>query len=87
MHCWIYKSSRKQEMYLYLADKDGYDELPEPLRKGFGKPSLVMNLELGSDRKLARVDAGQVLEALRTQGYFLQIPPDLEPDMDYGDHP
>jgi uncharacterized protein YcgL (UPF0745 family) len=87
MHCWIYKSSRKQEMYLYLADKDGFDELPEPLRQGFGKPSLVIAIELDADRKLARVETAQVLNALRTQGYYLQMPPELEPDMDYGDRP
>ena len=85
MHCWIYKSSRKEEMYLYLADKDGYDDLPEPLKKGFGIPSLVMTLDLDRDRKLARVETVKVLDALQAQGFFLQMPPDLEPDMDHGE--
>ena len=74
-------------MYLYLSREDGYDELPEPLKQRFGTPSLVMGLDLQADRKLARADTGQVLAALETQGFYLQMPPELEPDMDYGEHP
>ena len=72
-------------MYLYLAEEDGYDDLPEPLKQGFGKPTLVMALELEAERKLARVDTAQVLDALENQGFFLQMPPELEPDMHYGE--
>jgi uncharacterized protein YcgL (UPF0745 family) len=28
--CWIYRSSRKDEMYLYLGKEEGFDEVPEP---------------------------------------------------------
>ena len=85
MHCWIYKSSRKEEMYLYLAKENGFDDLPDPLKKGFGTPSLVMALDLQADRKLARVETAQVMSALEEQGFFLQMPPELEPEMHYGE--
>lgn len=72
-------------MYLYLADENGYEELPQALREGFGTPSLIMTIKLAPDRKLARVDVVEVLDALTHQGYFLQMPPKLEPHMYYGE--
>ena len=85
MPCWIYKSSRKEEMYLYLARENGYDELPELLKQHFGKALFVMQLELNSARPLARVDVETVMKALQEQDYFLQMPPKLEPEMHYGE--
>ena len=28
--CWIYKSPRKEEMYLYLTAREGFEALPPP---------------------------------------------------------
>jgi uncharacterized protein YcgL (UPF0745 family) len=82
--CWIYKSPRKNEMYLYLAREDGFDELPEALLSRFGKPEFVMELELHADRPLAREDVSKVMANLRERGFHLQMPPELDPDMYYG---
>lgn len=82
--CWIYKSLRKQEMYVYLAKEDGLDDLPEALAARFGAAEFVMELELHADRKLARADVLKVMANLRTHGFHLQMPPDLDPDMYYG---
>ena len=27
--CWIYRSSKKDEMYLYLARQDAFEDIPE----------------------------------------------------------
>lgn len=83
--CWIYRSSNKDEMYLYLAREEGFDELPEPLRRLFGTPTLVMNLQLTQRRPLAREDVASVISALDEQGYYLQMPPKLEPRLYEGD--
>ena len=83
--CWIFKSARKEEMYLYLAKEDGYDDLPEMLRQHFGKALLVMQLDLQPGRSLARADIDVVMHALGEQGYYLQMPPKLEPEMNYGE--
>jgi len=83
--CWIYKSSRKEEMYLYLAEEDGYEELPDLLKSNFGRAIFVMQLQLSPERPLARVEVGKVIDALREQGYYLQMPPKLEPEMNYGE--
>jgi uncharacterized protein YcgL (UPF0745 family) len=82
--CWVYRSPRKQEMYIYLAREDGFDALPNGLRESFGEPILVIELELSPDRKLAREDVGRVMSNLRDQGFHLQMPPNLKPDMYHG---
>lgn len=72
-------------MYLYLAEEDMYHELPEPLQRSFGMPILVMQLELNSARTLARADVNAVMHSLNEQGYYLQMPPRLDPDLYFGD--
>ena len=47
-------------------------------------PILVIELELSPDRKLAREDVGKVMANLRDQGFHLQMPPQLQPDMYHG---
>jgi uncharacterized protein YcgL (UPF0745 family) len=82
--CWVYRSPRKQEMYLYLAEEDGFERVPEPLMARFGEPVLVIELELNARRKLAREDVGRVMANLREQGYHLQMPPNLQPTLYHG---
>lgn len=83
--CWIYRSPRKPEMYLYLADPQGFEALPAELRQGFGAPELVMELELHPGRRLARAEIKKVLAALSSQGFYLQLPPKLEPHLVRGE--
>jgi len=85
MQCWIYRSSRHREMYLYLATADAFELLPAALLTRFGTPELVLSLDLQPTRVLARVATAQVLAALAATGYFLQLPPNLEPRMHYGE--
>ncbi len=82
--CWVYRSPRKQEMYIYLAQEDGFDTLPAALLESFGEPILVIELELSPDRKLAREDVRKVIANLRDQGFHLQMPPQLQPAMYHG---
>lgn len=72
-------------MYLYLDREDGFDDLPTPLKQGFGTPKLVISLELSDERPLARVDVKEVIRALRETGFFLQMPPEIDPEMNYGE--
>jgi uncharacterized protein YcgL (UPF0745 family) len=75
--CSIYRSGRRAETYLYLAEGLAYDDLPAELRAAFGEPVFIMALRLDEKRRLARVDVRAVLERLREPGYFLQLPPEL----------
>lgn len=84
MYCAIYKSSKKDEMYMYIArpdypddqEKDPFAGIPEMLQQVFGRPVFVMHLELHIERKLARVSVSHVMDALTNKGYFVQMPPD-----------
>lgn len=76
--CKIYRSSKNEAMYLYVDHQEDLDRIPEPLLQRFGKPTLAMTLALSLDKKLARADIAKVLEAIREQGYYLQLPPSPE---------
>lgn len=82
--CWIYKSSRKDEMYLYLAREDEFQDLPEALMTQFGRPVMVMQLVLDPQRALSRADVKEVIDSLLSDGYYLQMPPSLVPEMYHG---
>lgn len=73
--CSIYRSKRKQGMYLYVPRKTDLAELPESLMQLFGAAELAMDLVLTEQRTLAREDIHKVLANLESQGYHLQMPP------------
>ena len=79
--CWVYRSPRKQEMYLYLAAEDAFECVPDALLSQFGEPVLVIELELSIERKLARENVETVMRDLRERGFHLQMPPKLQPDL------
>ncbi|MGB0733780.1 MAG: YcgL domain-containing protein [Pontibacterium sp.] len=71
----IYKSSRKDEMYLYVDKRDELKKVPEPLLDMFGAALHVMDMPLTAERKLARVDSAKVLDEVAEKGFYLQMPP------------
>ncbi len=85
MHCDVYKFPRHDDMYIYIARPDYPDDtdelkdwlgvLPQDLRKTLGSSKFVMHLDLNTTTKLARVDKAEVVEKLKSQGYFVQLPP------------
>ena len=78
MQCYIYRSSIKEGLYVYIADEDGLDKLPEPVLKQLGTPEFSMSLDLQPDRKLIQEDARAVIENLKNQGFHIQMPRDIE---------
>jgi len=80
MQSYIYKSLKKDELYLYLQKKDDFSVIPEPLLNSFGKIEFVMELEITSERKLAREDAEKVIDSLQQKGFFVQMPPTIIPN-------
>ena len=75
MKCSVVRSSLKDFTYVYLLEGHDFDDLPVALKKVFGEPEFVMNLELTPERKLAYEDVNRVLQNLAEQGYHLQMPP------------
>lgn len=78
MFCAIYRSTKREQTYLYVEKKDDFHRVPEELLKGFGVPQFSMMLNLASREKLATADITKVRQALEEQGYYLQVPPPVE---------
>ena len=86
MHCDIYKFSKKDDLYVYIARpnypndtdeiRDWLSVLPKDFRQAIGRETFVMHLDLATTPKLARVNKAEVLEKLQSQGYFVQMPPE-----------
>ncbi len=74
MLCSIYKSNKKEGVYLYLPKRDDFSKVPQPLMERFGLPQFVMMIKL-EGRSLAQVDTNKVVESIKQNGFFLQLPP------------
>lgn len=78
MLCAIYKSSKKEEMYLYIAKRDDFSSVPTELMSVFGKPQFVMLFNLLGNKNLARAENQEVLRNIEQTGFYLQLPPPPE---------
>jgi len=82
MLCAVYKSIRKSQTYLFIAKRDDFEPVPDPLLTQFGPPQLVSLFNIKPDTQLAMAESNRVLEAIEKDGYFLQLPP---PSVNYLD--
>ncbi len=76
--CEVFKSPRKEEMYLYVDKREGLARVPEALLERFGKPVSTMTLILSAEKRLGRARACDVMAAIREKGFYLQMPPAKE---------
>ena len=76
--CSIYKSWKKDGMYLYVPKKDLFNRVPKELMELFGRPAHVMDILLSRDKKLALADTRKVMDDIRAKGFYLQMPPPRE---------
>ena len=79
VHAYVYKSLRKADTFVYLAKRDDFSVVPEPLRTPLGELSFVLEVALTPDRTLAREDAAVVRENLAARGFHIQFPPPPDP--------
>lgn len=75
MQAYVYKSQRKADTFVYLAARDDFEQIPEPLRAQLGPLAFVLEVALTPERKLARGNADEVRQQLATQGFHVQFPP------------
>lgn len=78
MICVIYRSTKRDQTYLYVEKKDDFSRVPAELMTSFGEPKLAMLLPLDGSKKLVNADLEKVKQALEEQGYYLQLPPPPE---------
>ncbi len=75
MHCYIYRSKRKDELYLYLAKEEDFESVPEEIRRSLGQLEKAMELDITPESKLARSNAVDVIRNLKEHGFHIQLPP------------
>ena len=73
--CEVFRSPRREGMYLYVDKSEGLGRVPEELLAAFGPPQSALVFRLDAGRRLARVPAQTVLDALADKGFYLQMPP------------
>ncbi|MEE7530233.1 YcgL domain-containing protein [Klebsiella huaxiensis] len=78
MFCVIYRSTKREQTYLYVEKRDDFSRVPDELMQGFGTPKLAMILPLDGRKKTIHADLDKVKQALIEQGYYLQLPPPSE---------
>lgn len=71
----VYRCHKKAQTYVYLPSDQEYADLPEAFVAQFGEASEFLTFVLHAEKRLAQVDAGKVIAAIRSQGFFLQLPP------------
>jgi uncharacterized protein YcgL (UPF0745 family) len=75
MKCFVYRSARRADTYVYLRDRDAFGLLPPALAGRLGALSLVLEIDLGPGRRLAREDPEVVRRNLAAHGFHVQFPP------------
>ncbi|MEW6992081.1 YcgL domain-containing protein [Colwelliaceae bacterium 6441] len=78
MLCVIYKSPKKAQTYLFIKERNKFNDVPEALMAMFGTPTLVTIINLANKDKLALADINKVRENLDSKGFYLQLPPPQE---------
>ena len=81
----VYKSLKRADTYVYLAARDDFARLPEPLRSQLGELRFVLEVALSPERRLARENPAEVMENLAARGFHLQFPPSQAADPMTGD--
>ena len=74
MQCFVYRSRKKADTYLYISRQDDFSDIPNGLMRLFGNPEFALKFDLTPDRKLAAANAEDVINSLNQQGFYLQMP-------------
>ena len=74
MICYVYRSNRKRDTYLYVKERDDFSCLPDTVLQVFGPPEFTLSFDLHADKKLAQADSQTVSEQLESEGFYLQLP-------------
>ena len=80
MKCVVYKGTRKQGTYLYVASAEALPELPQALLGQLGELQQVMDLDLTPHLNLAAANPAAVMKSIESRGFYLQLPPGTPTD-------
>ena len=85
MEAHVYKSQKRADTYVFVAERDGIARLPAPLQARLSPFAFVMTLQIDPDRRLAQAHAPEVMAQLADRGWYLQLPPSPAADPLAGD--
>lgn len=80
MQAYVYKSLRKADTYVFLAERDDFMRVPEAVRLQLGSLQFVLEVALTPGRRLALGSADTVRENLAARGFHVQLPPVIAVD-------
>ncbi len=78
MQCFVYRSSLKDGLYVYLVEEEGLEKLPGPVLKQLGEPEFAMSIDLSKRKSLGHEDITTVRKNLADQGFHVQMPRSIE---------
>lgn len=78
MLCHVYRSSKKEGLYVYVLEDAGLDHLPDPVMKQLGEPTLALTVDLSKRTSLGQENIAEVRGNLESQGFHIQMPKDIE---------
>jgi len=74
MICYVYRSNRKRDTYLYIKEEGDFSCIPETVLQVFGSPEFSLSFDLHTEKRLAQADTNEVMNRLETEGFYLQLP-------------
>jgi len=74
MKTFIYRCSRKPDMYIYLAEEDDFSKVPKDIYNSLGIIEFSMELIIEEGMRLAREQPEKILSNLNEHGFHLQLP-------------
>ena len=75
MECAAWRSKQKPSYYVFSqAEVDVRAHLPDALLKFLGDLERFYSFNLSPDKALPAANASEVMEQIKTQGYYVQIP-------------
>ncbi|MCX8729778.1 YcgL domain-containing protein [Gilliamella sp. B2969] len=73
MWCYIYRSPKKENCYLYLEKENDFSTIPGKVMSIFGSPVLVMKVLLDGKRRFVVGTSDEIEEKIKADGFFLQM--------------
>lgn len=73
MWCYIYRSSKKENCYLYMECENDFSHISEKIMSIFGAPVFVMKVLLDGKRRFVVGTANEIEEKIKEDGFFLQM--------------
>ncbi|WP_392561679.1 YcgL domain-containing protein [Orbus sturtevantii] len=73
MLCYIYRSPKKENSYLYIAKENDFSNVPDILMNVFGKPIFAMKVLLDGKRQFTAGTSQEIENKIKSDGFFLQM--------------